>query len=218
MFKVGLTGPMGSGKSFATKYFREAGIPVYDADATVHAIYRTPQGIAAVESAFGPLAATDADGPHINRKALAAKLAENPEVNIPRLEEILTPMIQAAEDAFTEQAEKSGAEIALYDVPLLYERGGYKRMDEVILMDAHPQLLRERVFKREGMTEAKYNLLQKRFIPQHDKKSFKPYIIDTNGAPEQSERQLDIVLTKLRNRANDKAVKQRNLAADDHTR
>lgn len=207
MFKVGLTGPMGSGKSFATKYFREAGIPVYDADAIVHGLYGTPEGIAVVEKIFGPITTVEAGQTRVDRKRLGAALREQPEL-LPKLEDALAPLILQAEADFT--AAHAHAPIVVYDIPLMYERGGNERMDTVVLMDAPESVLYDRVMARDSMkvepekAHERYAFLKSKFIPQNLKKKLADYIIDTGGTPEQSQRQLDILFGKLQHRAAEK--------------
>jgi len=114
MIILGLTGSIGMGKSTTAKLFAEAGVPVYDADASVHALY---QGEAAplIEAAFP---GTTVDG-QVDRKRLSAQVVNNPEA-MRRLEQIVHPMLGASRQKFLDEAEQSGAPVVVVDVPLLF--------------------------------------------------------------------------------------------------
>ena len=129
---LGLTGSIGMGKSTTAKLFAEAGVPVYDADATVHRIY---EGEAAplIEAAFP---GTTADG-KVDRAKLSAQVVHQPEA-MQRLEQIVHPLLRAYHENFLNEAERSGAPVAVVDVPLLFETGGDKRVDAVVVVSTDP--------------------------------------------------------------------------------
>src|ERR1700710_38631 len=126
MIILGLTGSIGMGKSTTAKLFAEAGVPVYDADATVHRIYQG-EAAPAIEAAFP---GTTVDG-KVDRVRLSAKVVHDPAA-IKQLEQIVHPMLGASRKKFLADAEQSGAPVAVVDVPLLFETGGEKRGDGVV--------------------------------------------------------------------------------------
>ena len=138
MLVLGLTGSIGMGKSTTAKLFAEAGVPVYDADATVHLIY---EGEAAplIEAAFP---GTTVDG-KVDRAKLSAQVVGN-DVAMKQLEKIVHPLLGAYHRKFLDDAERAGAPVAVVDVPLLYETGGEKRVDAVVVVTTDPEQQRKR--------------------------------------------------------------------------
>src|SRR6185312_11377448 len=145
MFLLGLTGSMGMGKSTTAKLFAEAGVPVYDADATVHMVYEG-EAAAAVEAAFP---GTTVDG-RVDRSRLSAQVVNDPAA-IRRLEQIVHPMLRAHHQKFLEDAERSGAAVAVIDVPLLLETGGEARVDAVVVVTTSAEVQRQRILARDNM-------------------------------------------------------------------
>jgi dephospho-CoA kinase len=171
---LGLTGSIGMGKSTTAKLFEEAGIPVYDADATVHKIYEG-EAVAAVEAAFP---GTVANG-KVDRSRLSAKVVGDPEA-IRRLEQIVHPMLRTHHQAFLDEAERTGAVVAVVDVPLLFETGGDKRVDAVVVVTASPVLQRERILARGTMTEEALDALLARQMPDAEKRKRADFVVDTS--------------------------------------
>ena len=128
MIILGLTGSIGMGKSTTAKLFAEAGVPVYDADATVHRIYQG-EAVPAIEAAFP---GTTSDG-KVDRARLSAIVVQDPAA-MQRLEQIVHPMLRSYHQKFLDDAERSGAPVVVMDVPLLYETGGEKRVDAVVVV------------------------------------------------------------------------------------
>jgi dephospho-CoA kinase len=171
---LGLTGSIGMGKSTTAKLFAEAGVPVYDADATVHRIY---QGEAAplIEAAFP---GTTADG-KVDRARLSAQVVHHPEA-MQRLERIVHPLLRAYHENFLEQAERSGAPVAVVDVPLLFETGGDSRVDAVVVVSTDPATQRERILARDDMTPAKLDAILARQMPDDEKRRRADFVVDTS--------------------------------------
>jgi dephospho-CoA kinase len=171
---LGLTGSIGMGKSTTAKLFAEAGVPVYDADATVHKIY---QGEAApvVEAAFP---GTTVDG-KVDRAKLSAKVVGNPEA-IRRLEQIVHPMLRGYHQRFLDDAEQSGAPVAVVDVPLLFETGGDKRVDAVVVVTTTPKIQRERILARGTMTPEALDAILARQMPDAEKRQRADFVVDTS--------------------------------------
>jgi dephospho-CoA kinase len=174
MLILGLTGWMGMGKSTTAKLFAEAGVPVYDADAAVHQIY---EGEAApvIEAAFP---GTTVDG-KVDRARLSARVLHNPAA-IKQLEQIVHPMLGASRQKFLDDAERSGAPIAVVDVPLLFETGGEKRVDAVVVVTTTPEVQRERILARDSMTNEKLDAILARQLPDAEKRKRADFVVDTS--------------------------------------
>ena len=174
MIILGLTGSIGMGKSTTAKLFAEAGVPVYDADATVHRLYEG-EAAPAIEAAFP---GTTANG-KVNRNRLSAQVVHDPAA-IKRLESIVHPMLGASRQKFLHEAEQSGAPVAVVDVPLLYETGGETRVDAVVVVTTKPEIQRERILARENMTGEKLDALLARQLPDAEKRKRADFVVDTS--------------------------------------
>ena len=133
MIILGLTGSIGMGKSATAEIFRDAGLPVYDADAAVHEIYEP--GGSAVEPIGALFAGVIRDG-RVDRAALREKVINDPEA-LKRLEQAVHPLVGETQMKFRKNAFESGADIAVLDIPLLFETGGEARVDHVVVVTAH---------------------------------------------------------------------------------
>jgi dephospho-CoA kinase len=174
MIVLGLTGSIGMGKSTTAKLFAEAGVPVYDADATVHMVYQG-EAVPAIEAAFP---GTIADG-KVDRARLSAQVVNDPAA-IKRLEGIVHPMLRAYHQKFLDDAEQSGAPVAVVDVPLLYETGGEKRVDAVVVVTTTPEIQRERVLARTNMTQEMLDTILARQVPDAEKRKRADFVVDTS--------------------------------------
>lgn len=172
---IGLTGSIGMGKSTTMQLFAEQGVPVYDADAAVHAIY-AGEAVPVVEAAFP---GTIADG-KVDRQKLSARVLGNPEA-LKKLEQIVHPMLGAHRQQFLADAEKSGAPVAVLDVPLLFETGGEKRVDAVVVVSAPAEIQRARVLARENMTQEKLDAILARQTPDAEKRKRADFVVDTSS-------------------------------------
>jgi len=174
MLILGLTGSIGMGKSTTAKLFAEAGVPVYDADAAVHQLY---EGAAApaIEAAFP---GTTADG-KVDRAKLSARVVHDPAA-MQKLEGIVHPMLGESRQKFFDDAEAAGAPVAVVDVPLLFETGGEKRVDAVVVVTTSPELQRERVLARGTMDEEKLNSILARQMPDAEKRKRADFVVDTS--------------------------------------
>ncbi len=163
---VGLTGSIGMGKSTAAAMLRRMRVPVFDADAAVHA-FLAPGGAAVepVERAFPGVKR----GGGIDRKALGARVFGN-RAELARLEAILHPLVGAAEERFLARARTARRPVAVLDVPLLFETGGDRRCDTVLVVWAPPFLQRDRVLKRPGMTPARLAFLRAQQTSDREKR------------------------------------------------
>ncbi|QKV19829.1 dephospho-CoA kinase [Oricola thermophila] len=174
MIVLGLTGSIGMGKSTTARMFVEEGVPVHDADATVHALY-AGKAAPLVEEAF-PGTVTDGV---VDRARLGKRVLGNPEA-MKRLEAIVHPLVREAESAFLEKARAEGHRLAVLDIPLLFETGGADRVDHVLVVTAPDLVQRERVMDRAGMTEERFRELLARQLPDAEKRRRADFIIDTS--------------------------------------
>jgi dephospho-CoA kinase len=174
MIVLGLTGSIGMGKSTTAKLFAEAGVPVYDADATVHKIYQG-EAASAIEAAFP---GTTRDG-KVDRTLLSAQVVQDPDA-MKRLEQVVHPMLGAYHRKFLFDAEQSGAPVAVVDVPLLYETGGEKQVDAVVVVTTTPEIQRGRILARNGMTNEKLHAILARQLPDAEKRKRADFVVDTS--------------------------------------
>jgi dephospho-CoA kinase len=174
MIILGLTGSIGMGKSTTAKLFAEAGVPVYDADATVHQLYEG-EAVPAIEAAFP---GTTVNG-KVDRALLSARVVHDPAA-IKRLEAIVHPMLGASRQKFLDNAERSGAPVAVVDVPLLYETGGERRVDAVVVVTTTPENQRQRIRARDNMTEEKLDAILARQLPDAEKRKRADFVVDTS--------------------------------------
>src|SRR6516164_1801177 len=149
MFILGLTGSLGMGKSVTARFFAEQGVPVHDADAVVHRLYEG-EAAAAIEAVFPGTTA----GGKVDRDKLAARVLGD-SAALKQLEAIVHPLVQEAERRLLAEAEARGEKVAVLDIPLLFETGGDKRVDAVVVVSAPREVQRSRVLERPGMTVEK---------------------------------------------------------------
>ncbi len=171
---LGLTGSIGMGKSTTAKLFAEAGVPVYDADAAVHKIYEG-EAAPAIEAAFP---GTTVDG-KVDRAKLSAKVVHDPAA-IKQLEQIVHPMLGASRKKFLDEAERAGASVVVMDIPLLYETGGEKRVDAVVVVSTDPVSQRERILARGTMTNEALDAILARQLPDAEKRKRADFVVDTS--------------------------------------
>ena len=174
MLILGLTGSIGMGKSTTAKLFAEAGVPVYDADAAVHKVYES-EAAPAVEAAFP---GTTVDG-RVDRAKLSAKVVHDPAA-IRQLEQIVHPMLGASRQKFLDDAERSGAAVVVMDIPLLFETGGEKRVDAVVVVTTAPESQRERILARGTMTNEALDAILARQLPDAEKRKRADFVVDTS--------------------------------------
>lgn len=172
-FLLGLTGSIGMGKSATGAMFRELGVPVHDADAAVHGLYRG-RAAALIGEAFP---GTTRDGV-VDRTALGAAVLGQPEALL-RLERLVHPLVREEEAAFLARANAARAPLAVLDVPLLLETGGEKRCDAVIVVTAPEPVQRQRVLARVGMSDSKLAAILARQMPDREKRLRAHFIVDT---------------------------------------
>ena len=194
MITVGLTGSIGMGKSTTAAMFAAEGVPVYDADAEVHALYA--KGGAAVEPLEAAFPGVVVDGA-VDRARLSHLVVGKPD-ELKKLEAIVHPLVGESRVGFFQKAVADGADIVILDIPLLFETGGEKRMDAVVVVSAPADLQRERVMARPGMDEAKLDAILARHMADAEKRARAHFVIDTGQGLEHARTQVRDVLARLR--------------------
>jgi len=175
---LGLTGSIGMGKSTTAGMFRDAGVPVFDADAAVHALYGSA-AVPAVEAAF-PGTTT---GGTVDRELLRRRVLDDAGA-LRRLEAIVHPMVQAERAAFLRAAEQHGARLAVLDIPLLFETGADDSVDAVAVVSAPEAVQKARVMARPGMPDA-------------DKRARASFVIDTGQGLEPTRAEVRRIIAAL---------------------
>ncbi len=194
MLVVGLTGSIGMGKSTAAARFKANGIAVFDADAKVHELY--DGAIASeIEAAFPGTAASG----KVDRAKLSAALLKDP-AKFKTLEGIVHPKVRAAEKAFIKNEAAKGAKIAVLEVPLLFEAGGFEAVDAIIVVSASAAVQRARVLARPGMSDEKLERLLKRQIPDAQKRRRADFVVETDGPISTCDTQIDVIIAALQSR------------------
>jgi len=199
MIILGLTGSIGMGKTTASNMFAEADVPVYSADDAVHRLY-AGRAAPLIEAAFP---GTVLDGT-VDRAKLSAVVLGKPEA-LKKLESIIHPLVHEEEASFLVQACADGADIALIDIPLLFETGGESRVDKVAVVSAPADIQRERVLARPGMTEEKFKAILARQMPDAEKRARADFMIDSSGDFEQTRLQINAIITELRGKPVDQS-------------
>lgn len=194
MVIVGLTGSIGMGKSTAAKRFADHGIPVFDADAEVHRLYEGA-AVPAVEAAFP---GTVVDG-RVDRRRLGQAVIGDAQA-MARLEAIIHPMVRRSEQAFLARHAEQGASMAVLEIPLLFETGTDALVDATVVLSAPPQVQRERVLSRPGMTAAKLEGLLAQQWPDAKKRARADFVVDTSRPVEETARELDRIIELLKNK------------------
>jgi len=188
MVILGLTGSIGMGKSTTAGFFAEAGAPVHDADAAVHQLY-DGAAAAAIEAAFPGTAA----GGKVDRAKLGEQVLKDPAA-LKRLEAIVHPLVRRDEERFLQAAEGAGAKVAVLNIPLLFETGGDKRCDAVVVVSAPPEMQRARVMERPGMTEEKFASLLGKQVPDAEKRRRADFVVDTSKDLDSTRAQVRAIL------------------------
>ena len=195
MITIGLTGSIGMGKTETSKIFLSYGIPVYDADKAVHNLYGpNKKGSLAIKNIFPNCINEDGS---VNREILSKEVLDNKE-KIKSLEQIIHPLV--AEDRKIFFYENRNAKIIILDVPLLFETGGQKDVDYIIVVDAPDTVQKERVMARPNMTEEKFHKIISQQIPNHVKKQKADFIIDTSVSINHAKTQVKNIIEKINKR------------------
>ena len=192
MLVLGLTGSIGMGKTTTARFFADEGVPVLDADAVVHQLY-DGEAVAAIEKAFP---GTSRDG-RIDREELSRRVVGKPEA-LKQLEAIVHPLVRAEQARFLADAERSGAPVAVLDVPLLFETGGDRRVDAVVVVSAPADVQRARTLDRAGMTAEKFEALLQKQMPDDEKRRRADFVVDTSQSFDSARAQVRAILASVR--------------------
>ena len=195
-YLVGLTGSIGMGKSETAKLFARLGLPVYDADAAVHALYE--QGGAAVAKIAEAFPGSVKNG-RVERSELARQLGADVTA-FARLEAIVHPLAADAERAFIDRAKANGAQFVVLDIPLLFETGAQARVDAVVVVSAPQEVQRARVLAREGMTEDRLEGLLARQMPDAEKRAQADFVVETDKGLDHAFEQVKRIVAELSER------------------
>jgi dephospho-CoA kinase len=192
MIVVGLTGSIGMGKSTTAQMFRDEGVPVLDADAVVHALYRGA-AVAPVEAAFPGVVV---DGV-IDRERLRGRVLADPAA-LQRLESIVHPLVAEARRAFLAEAARRAEPVVVLDVPLLFETGLSAAVDHVVVVSAPEPVQKARVLARPGMTEGQFSAMVAKQVPDAEKRRRADTVIGTDAGLDPARDQVRALLERLR--------------------
>jgi len=194
MIILGLTGSIGMGKSATSEMFRAEGVPVYDADAAVHALYaKGGAAVAPLSEAF-PSAVIDGA---VDRTVLSSLVIGKPD-EIKKLEMIVHPLVGMQQRNFLEENRTKGTPVVVLDIPLLFEGQGHRMVDAIAVVSAPAEMQRERVLARPGMTEEKFAEIVKKQTPDAEKRARADFVIDTSRGFDYAREQVRQVLGALR--------------------
>jgi dephospho-CoA kinase len=191
MFRLGLTGSIGTGKSTTAGFFRAMGIPVHDADASVHQLY-SGEAAEPIGMAFP---GTVRDGV-VDRKALGAAIAGDPEA-LRVLERIVHPLVHRLEQAAIVSARAAGGRLIVLDIPLLFETGAEARCDAILVTYVAPEEQRRRVLARPGVNETLFHAILARQMPQAEKCRRAHAILDTGRGLERARAEIASLVRAL---------------------
>jgi len=190
-FILCLTGSLGMGKSRTASFFAEEGVPVYDSDAAVHALYAS-EAAPLIESAFP----STTSGGIVDRAKLAARVLGDAAA-MAKLEAIVHPLVAKARDTFIAEAQARGAPAVVLDVPLLFETGGERHCDAVVVVSAPFDVQRRRAFERPGMTEEKFTALVGKQMPDAEKRRRADFIVDSSQSYDHAREQVRDILRAI---------------------
>jgi dephospho-CoA kinase len=190
-FVLCLTGSLGMGKTTAAKFFAEAGVPVHDSDAVVHALYEG-EAVPLIEAAFP--GATSAG--QVDRDKLSAMVLRD-NAALARLEAIIHPLVTASRERFLAEAQARGARVAVVDIPLLFETAAQSRCDAVVVVSAPPEIQRQRALDRPGMTEEKLAALLSKQMPDEEKRRRADFVVDSSQDFDRTRAQIRDILQRV---------------------
>jgi dephospho-CoA kinase len=191
MIVLGLTGSIGMGKSTAGAMFADRGIPVISADEIVHRLY-AGRGAAKIEAAFpGTVVEGTVD------RARLSKAVLNNEQAFKKLEAVIHPLVEEERLAFVEDQRRAGKQLVVLDIPLLFEGGGQRAVDLVLVVSCAEELQRKRVLRRPGMTQEKFQAILSRQMPDAEKRGRADFVVDTSGTFEETRAQVDKIIDEI---------------------
>lgn len=193
MIVLGLTGSIGMGKSTTAKMFAEAGVPVWDADSTVHRLYAAGEAGAAAIAKIAPEAVVDGA---VNRSKLREAIMEDASL-LKQVEGVIHPLVGQDRARFLANAREQGHRIAVVDIPLLFEGGGEKHVDQVVVVTAPAEVQRARVLERPGMTEEAFETILAKQVPDSIKREKADHLIDTSLGMDHARQRVAEIIASL---------------------
>ncbi|BCX16525.1 MAG: dephospho-CoA kinase [Geminicoccaceae bacterium] len=195
MLVLGLTGSIAMGKTHAARLFRAMGVPVCDADALVHDLFR-PGGAAVEPVAAAFPEAQDASG-GIDRGALGRRVLGD-RAALRRLEALVHPLVREAQRRFLEAQCRAGRTLVVLDIPLLFETGGLDRVDRVVVVSAHPLVQEQRALRRPGMSAARLAAIRAEQTPDHEKRRRADFVIASGADRGRTAEAVATIICRLR--------------------
>jgi dephospho-CoA kinase len=192
MITVGLTGSIATGKTEVAKLFAATGVPVFDSDAEVHALYAEKAPGEMLGSIF-PAAVVDGK---IDRQRLGQMVLNSPE-DLQKLESFIHPLVRARRESFIANWRRQGSPLVIVDIPLLFETGQEKELDYVIVVSANEEVQRKRAMARPGMTGQKLAGILARQRPDVEKRRRADFVIENSGSLEHLRTQVDALSRQL---------------------
>ena len=193
MLLVGLTGSIGMGKSKSAELFEAEGLPVYDADASVHALYEKGGAAVAPLSEHFPEAIKDGA---VDRTILGKLVLHDGEM-LQKLESIVHPLAGKMQKDFLEIQEAAGKKAVILDIPLLLEKKAEGLVDVVVVVSTTPEVQKQRVLKRPGMTEEKYRAILSKQMPDVEKREKADFVVDSTISVADAQSQIRDIISRL---------------------
>ena len=194
MIIVGLTGSIGMGKSTTAQMFRDAGVPVWDADQAVHDLYGPDGAGTAQIAAFAP-EVVDSSG--VNRTLLRKAIISDPAL-LKRVEAVIHPLVGEDRATFLDRHRKDGVPIVVCDIPLLFETGGDRNVDTIVVVSAPADVQRARVLERPGITPEAFEAILAKQTPDAEKRARADFVVDTGKGLEHARLQVQSLIQALR--------------------
>ena len=189
--KLGLTGSIGMGKTTTAGFFRESGVPVWDADAEVHKLYA--QGGAAV-AAMGALVPEAVAAGFVDRRVLKAEISKNPAL-LAKIEAMLKPLLAQSRAGFLQK--HIDKHLVLFDIPLLYETDAESWLDYVLVVTAPAEVQKARILARQSMDETMFTTLLARQMPDQEKRALADFVFDTSKGLAHTKADVKALIDKL---------------------
>jgi dephospho-CoA kinase len=190
---IGLTGSIAMGKTHTARIFAEEGIPVFDADAVVHALYRPGWKAVDIVRSLSPQVVVGND---VDRMRLSAEIMED-EGLLKRLEAAIHPLVREEQAQFVKRERRKNTPLVVVDVPLLFETGREHEFDSIVVVSAPPEIQRQRALARPGMTPKKLDLILSRQMPDREKRARADFVVDTGGSDELARSQVKRIVNQL---------------------
>lgn len=188
---LGLTGSIGMGKSTVARMFADEGVPVFDADAVVHRLQGTEGAlVAAIETQFPGTTGTGG----IDRTSLAEAVLGDAAA-LARLEALIHPAVAAENERFLEKHK--GAPLVVLDIPLLFEKGGWREVDRIVVVSAPADVQRDRVLSRPGMSEERFERILALQTPDAEKRARADFVISTAGTLDETRAAVSKVISEI---------------------